>query len=165
MKLSTNAHLLALIASVPLELKLIEFSPYAGLILPTLMGGYLVKKALPKLSKKSNQIVVAGAIAFSVLMAAPQAQAAIDFSLLLDKTEKMVSSCIFNQVAGFNVATFLIFGFIRMIYIVPLALEVAEWNKKRQHNQNFSEELKTIATFIVGALFVGLVEPFFVKSC
>lgn len=165
MKLSTNAFLLGLIASVPVELKLIELSPYAGLILPALMGAYLGVKTLPKLRKKSNQLVAAGAIAFSGLMAAPQAQAAVDFSVLLSKSEEMVKTCIFGQIDGFNVATFLVFGGIRMFYIVPLAMQVAEWNKKRQNNQDFSEEIKMIAIFLVGMVFVGLVEPKVVKSC
>lgn len=165
MRLSNSTQILGLLCSIPLEVKLIEYSPYVGLVLPLVLAGYLTKKALPKLKDRSNRKLLATAIVFGALMATPQAQAAVKFSLLLGETEKMVSTCVFNQVTGFNVATYIIFGSIRMFYIVPLAMEIAEWNKKRGNNQNFSEEIKTIAIFIVGAVFVGLIEPFFVKSC
>jgi hypothetical protein len=141
MKLNNSTQIVGLLLSIPLELKLIEFSPYAGLVLPVLMGAYLAKKALPKLKEKRNRKIAAAAIFAGAMLATPQVQAAVSFSLLLDATEKMVSTCIFNQVTGFNVATFIIFGSIRMFYMVPLSLEIAEWNKKRQHNQNFSEEV------------------------
>jgi hypothetical protein len=163
-KNSDHLFYLGLLCSIPAEVKLIEFSPFAGLILPVIIAGFLAKRMFPLLRKKHNRYIAAVS-AFLSLIAVSQPSQAIEFSLLLGKTEEMVKTCIFGQIEGFSVATFIVFGTIRMFYIVPVALEISEWNKKRQHNQNFSEEVKFICIAIVGMLFVGVLEPFLVKTC
>jgi hypothetical protein len=85
--------------------------------------------------------------------------------LLFGKTEEMMKTCIFSQVEGFSVATFLMVAPLRLMFMVPIGMNIAEFNKKRNQRQDVSDELMAIAYAIVGILVIGLIEPLVVKSC
>jgi hypothetical protein len=102
-----------------------------------------------------------------LLMAFPEAipAHAIEFSLLLDKTEKMMQTCIFDQVTGMKVLSGLIFAGVRGVYMFGLVGEAQEWRDKQKHNQNASESIKGVVGMIIGVIVLGVLEPFFSKSC
>ena len=156
---------LGAILVIPLALKLAEIHPALGLALPGIIGGYLLFKSLPLLKTRRGQISTAIALAAAMLFATEPASAAISFSLLFGQTEEMLKTCIFNQVAGFSAATFLMVAPLRLMFMIPIGMNIAEFNKKRHQRQDVSDELMAIAYAIVGILVIGLIEPLVVKSC
>ena len=156
---------LAAITSIPLALKLAEIQPALGLIVPAALAVYLAYRTFPLLRSRRGQVSAAVTLVGSLLLMPTPASAAIQFSLLFGLTEQMLQTCIFNQVAGFSVATFLMVAPLRLMFIIPIGMNIAEFNKKRNQHQNASDELMAIAYGIVGILAVGLIEPLCVKAC
>ena len=156
---------LGLVCSIPISLKLAEVYPALGLIVPGCLAVYVGLKSLPLLKTRRGQIAAAVALVVAILFATEPASAAIAFSLLFGKTEEMMKTCIFNQVEGFSAATFLMVAPLRLMFMIPIGVNVAEANKKRSQKQDPSDELMTIAYAIVGILVIGLIEPLVVKSC
>lgn len=156
---------LGLVCSIPISLKLAEVYPSLGLIIPSFIAGYLGFKSLPLLKTRRGQIAVVIAVVAALVSATEPARAAIAFSLLFGKTEDMLKSCIFDQVAGFSAATFLMVAPLRLGFMIPIAMNIAEFNKKRNQKQDVSDEIMAVAFGIVGILVVGLIEPLVVKSC
>jgi hypothetical protein len=156
---------LGLVSSIPLSIKLAEIHPALGLIVPGIIAGYLSFKSLPKLKTRRGQVGAAVAVLIAMLLMSGPASAAIQFSLLFGKTEEMMKTCIFSQVEGFSVATFLMVAPLRLMFMVPIGMNIAEFNKKRNQRQDVSDELMAIAYAIVGILVIGLIEPLVVKSC
>jgi hypothetical protein len=162
-RIALNA--LGLVCSVPLALALAQIHPALGLAIPGIIAGYLACKSIPLLKTRRGQISAAVALALAVLFATEPASAAIEFSLLFGKTEEMLKTCIFDQVAGFSIATFLMIAPLRLMFIVPIGMNLAEFNKKRNQRQDVSDEVMAIAWGIVTILVVGVIEPLCVKSC
>jgi hypothetical protein len=150
---------------IPLSLKLAEVHPALGLAIPGSISGYLAFKSLPLLKTRRGQVAAVIALVAAVFLTTEPASAAISFSLLFAKTEDMMKTCIFNQVEGFNAATFLMVAPMRLMFMVPIGLNIAEFNKKRQQRQDPSDELMAIAYAIVGILVIGLIEPLVVRAC
>jgi hypothetical protein len=156
---------LGLVCSIPISLKLAEVYPALGLIIPGLIAGYLGFKSFPLLKTRRGQIATAVALVVAMVFATEPARAGIAFSLLFGKTEEMMKTCIFDQVTGFSIATFLMVAPLRLGFIIPIGMNIAEFNKKRNQRQDVSDELMAIAYAIVGILVIGLIEPLVVKSC
>jgi hypothetical protein len=156
---------LGLVCTIPLSLKLAEVYPALGLIVPGLIAVYLSFKSYPLFKTRRGQIALAIALVVATVFATEPARAGIAFSLLFGKTEDMLKSCIFDQVAGFSAATFLMVAPLRLGFMIPIAMNIAEFNKKRNQKQDVSDEIMAVAFGIVGILVVGLIEPLVVKSC
>lgn len=153
------------VLTIPIAINLSAVHPALGLVIPGIIAGYLGYRSMPLLRTRRGQIGAAIAFAVALILVTEPAHAAISFSLLFGKTEEMMKTCIFNQVEGFSAATFLIVAPLRLMFIIPIGMNIAEFNKKRSQRQDVSDELMAIAWAIVGILVIGLIEPLIVKSC
>jgi hypothetical protein len=156
---------LGLVCTIPASLKLAEIHPALGLAIPGIIAGYLAYQSVPLLKARHGQLSAGIALVIALFFTTGPASAAIQFSLLFGKTEEMMKTCIFSQVEGFSVATFLMVAPLRLMFMVPIGMNIAEFNKKRNQRQDVSDELMAIAYAIVGILVIGLIEPLVVKSC
>ncbi len=118
-----------------------------------------------KLSARYRLWAAIATMIFVSVTAAFPVNAQIQFSFILQSTQAMLDSCLFNQITGLIVLSFIIFGAFRGWVMFTLAVEAFEWVQAKKHQQSGSENMKTIAQGAAAIIFVGVIEPLIVSSC
>ena len=132
---------------------------HARLFIPQSLKSFRV---LTPVNKFRSAVASAIAMAF---LTSPAVLAQIQFSFLLESTQGMADTCIFNQIAGLIVISGLLFGALRLGVMFGLAYIAFEaWQEKRKQ-QEYSDQVKTIVYGILAIVAIGVIEPLIVRSC
>lgn len=98
--------------------------------------------------------LVAGGIFFS-----PQRAGAIEFSFLLANTQQVLTNCVLNEVQGLVILSGIIFGIIRVSFMLGIAVAGYQVWQNRRQNQDWQEILTIAIVAVLLVLVIGVLEP------
>lgn len=89
----------------------------------------------------------------------------VGFSVLLSATQAMLETCVLNRITGAIFLSYLLFTALRVLYVVYVARETIEMVQGIKQRQQVGDHVQVIMAAIGGVVILGVIEPFFARSC
>lgn len=106
----------------------------------------------------------ANAEGFPFLLGQTQPSGSSGFSFLFERTQQVLSNCVLRSVAGLAVLSGVLFGTLRVAFMVGIGVAGYKIWQSRRDGQDYQEMLAITITAILVVVVIGVIEPLIVGN-